>query len=1048
MQPHSSFKVVLQSCVSLLLIAALFPASLDARALRTGMSGPDHSEEPRGMRAFRQVAPGKGWLLLGEALYWTDNDGTEWRDITPAAPGGARIEDAVFIDASRGWALLGDPGSEPGAYRLAATTRAGKSWSIQRITLPALRHPAIPIGDVHMGWLDTRFGWLVLKFATGSNFSAGVLFVTEDGGRNWHLRDLPLGEAVLFADPHTGWIAGGPAGDQLFKTADGGKTWTPKQVTQGGARILAYSLPKSGDGGAVLLPAIALEAGRVSADLYRSNDHGGSWRRAARVPLGSDASRAALLRVAVLRPDSFLTAVADAGRISQMRSGRLVEYENEDGMAERIVSLSMSTVEAGWAEWVSAECSAGEAKDCSTEIRLLSTRDGGRHWKPISLPGGDASALRESFVLADKQNIVEAPALSAIQDPDTRAYMGHGFDTCQIPSLPQMQTWWNKSPYSAVNLYIGGSSRACDNEVLSASYVSQLNAQGWRFIPTWVGPQAACSWYPSRMSWDPATAYYQGVSQANQALNVAANLGLTGADKSGTVIYYDLEAYNFSDANCRAAANAFISGWVHKMHAQGNLGAAYGASCGSAVTDWNSLANIPDALWVANWYGNAGTVSFDRTASVWGAYCLSDALWSSHQRLRQYAGGHYETWGGLTLEIDSSVLDGPVTVPDGTAGLLAPSRPRLLGPGNGATLPRGSNTWLSWKTTGQTCVIHVWGANAVDITSGVNCSQFRLGVRRGGTYFWQVKAKNSAGSTQGPIWRFNIRPYGISGLGAEVMSATRVKLTWTLSADDPDYIDGYNIYADGLMAGTAPKGSTTFTVTNLSCNTLHSFYVTAVRQGVQSSTGKPASAGTPSCAPLLLSPSEGALTPSLRPRFVWGAVADAAGYQLQVSLTQDFSAPVINKSLVSTAYSTPADLAADTVYYWRARASGPFGDGDWANPVSFRTGNPPSIPVLLAPAPGETLSDYTPRFDWADVTLPEGTSLHHYLFRLSTDKRFKTLLYNKAVWISEFTPLSDLPAGTTFYWEVRAVNTLNQYSAWSEIRSFSTASIPASPPPK
>ena len=37
---------------------------------------------------------------------------------------------------------------------------------------------------------------------------------------------------------------------------------------------------------------------------------------------------------------------------------------------------------------------------------------------------------------------------------------------------------------------------------------------------------------------------------------------------------------------------------------------------------------------------------------------LPDGLWYNHQRLRQYTGGHNETWGTTTLNIDSNALDG------------------------------------------------------------------------------------------------------------------------------------------------------------------------------------------------------------------------------------------------------------------------------------------------------------------------------------------------------------------------------------------------------
>jgi glucose/arabinose dehydrogenase len=44
--------------------------------------------------------------------------------------------------------------------------------------------------------------------------------------------------------------------------------------------------------------------------------------------------------------------------------------------------------------------------------------------------------------------------------------------------------------------------------------------------------------------------------------------------------------------------------------------------------------------------------------------------WANHQRIRQYEGGHNETWGTISLNIDSNVLDGVVAVP----ALLEPAR--------------------------------------------------------------------------------------------------------------------------------------------------------------------------------------------------------------------------------------------------------------------------------------------------------------------------------------------------------------------------------------
>ena len=58
-----------------------------------------------------------------------------------------------------------------------------------------------------------------------------------------------------------------------------------------------------------------------------------------------------------------------------------------------------------------------------------------------------------------------APALGS----RTQVYIGQGFDTCEIPSFEALQEWITRSPYGAVNLYIGGVARACSNRALTAA---------------------------------------------------------------------------------------------------------------------------------------------------------------------------------------------------------------------------------------------------------------------------------------------------------------------------------------------------------------------------------------------------------------------------------------------------------------------------------------------------------------------------------------------------------------------------------------------------
>lgn len=229
-----------------------------------------------------------------------------------------------------------------------------------------------------------------------------------------------------------------------------------------------------------------------------------------------------------------------------------------------------------------------------------------------------------------------------------------GFDKCEIPSSSQLQTWWDSSPYYEVNIYIGGASRACANSGLTAAWIAAANTQGWNFIPTWVGLQAPCSGFAHRMSSDPNTAYSQGRSEANSAAAAAGNLGLT-AGGAQTIIYFDLEAFP-NDSACRNAVKSFISGWSGRLRELGHRAGVYGSGCGSYVTDWAAITNVPDDVWPAHWIYSA----YNADATVWGVACVSDSYWSNHQRIRQYTGGHNETWGGVTFNIDSDVLDGHV----------------------------------------------------------------------------------------------------------------------------------------------------------------------------------------------------------------------------------------------------------------------------------------------------------------------------------------------------------------------------------------------------
>ena len=68
---------------------------------------------------------------------------------------------------------------------------------------------------------------------------------------------------------------------------------------------------------------------------------------------------------------------------------------------------------------------------------------------------------------------------------------------------------------------------------------------------------------------------------------------------------------------------------------------------------WMLRSPPTSPVWIAAW-------ATPPNANLYGFPGLGDQYWAYHQRLHQYIGGHDETWGGITLNIDTNVIDGPL----------------------------------------------------------------------------------------------------------------------------------------------------------------------------------------------------------------------------------------------------------------------------------------------------------------------------------------------------------------------------------------------------
>lgn len=239
---------------------------------------------------------------------------------------------------------------------------------------------------------------------------------------------------------------------------------------------------------------------------------------------------------------------------------------------------------------------------------------------------------------------------------DVAVVNGPGFDTCVAPPADLLQTWWLTSPYRWLNLYLGGVSMfpKCGGKNLTPQWVRSVYAQGWSLLPTWVGLQSPCAAQHAVMSDNAVVSYEQGRAEASAAIAAATRLGFS----STAPIYFDMEHFSpGKNTACVRAVNAFLYGWSYELTSRNHLAGVYASASNYPVLDSTSSIR-PGVAWIAG--GSLWAQQYDRTCTVYGNAYLSDRLWGAHQRVYQYTGGHNETYGGRSWNIDSDCADAPM----------------------------------------------------------------------------------------------------------------------------------------------------------------------------------------------------------------------------------------------------------------------------------------------------------------------------------------------------------------------------------------------------
>jgi len=627
---------------------------------------------------MKLIAPGSGWALDGDRLFWTSDNGQNWDDITPVNTQQG-VSKAFFLDVKTGWAILSGSDGKGASLTVASTRDGGKSWQNAEVALDAATQRRQLSGAASVYFTDAQQGWLIVTLTSSSNFSIGAAFHTEDGGSTWTaLPSPPAAGNISFATAQNGWMVGGPAQDQIWSTRDGGATWQSAVISApegcSGSQTV-YSLPVfTGTSNGQLTASSVNSTSNCTID-YITADGGQSWQTA-QVSKNSTAQRIATASTGTQTRHAYISgAKITVEQDGARHQGTIPAGLQPNGNITHVEFVDDST---GWLNYSSGVCQASKA-NCSQQSELLATVDGGKTFTTITPHLAAAQQTSASASLPFSRNSYASTLLGSSAGKTATAETAPGsgtvvstsagLDMACAPDTADMQTWWTNSPYQDFGVYLGGcdvycvspsgqdtcgaswhagTSKTVDTNLTPAWYTS-VTKMGWGILPIWVGPQSPCiAEASSYWTINNADDLSIGAYQADLAVAKANALGITNG-----IIYYDMEGYTPDGGTCSAAVETFLESWTSELHAQGFASGMYGGMSAFETDFINLETEEPDAAWFALW---------DSNTTVFNLGTLPNSYWPTHQRIHQWnseSGG--ETWGGTTFNsIDQDTVDAPV----------------------------------------------------------------------------------------------------------------------------------------------------------------------------------------------------------------------------------------------------------------------------------------------------------------------------------------------------------------------------------------------------
>jgi fibronectin type 3 domain-containing protein len=334
------------------------------------------------------------------------------------------------------------------------------------------------------------------------------------------------------------------------------------------------------------------------------------------------------------------------------------------------------------------------------------------------------------------------------------------------------------------------------------------------------------------------------------------------------------------------------------------------------------------------------------------------------------------------------------------------------------------------------------GEGSTPFMTGVTATTFTdTGIAAGTTYYYQVTAVNAAGQSSKSSEASATTQVALPGTPANPTATSgnaQVSLSWAASSGAVSY-DIYRSTTSGgegstpFMTGVT---ATTFTDTGLAAGTTYFYQVTAVNVAGQSGKSTEASATTQVAlpgAPANLTATGGNAQVSLS----WSASIGAVSYDIYRSTTSGGEGSTPFMTGVTATTFTDTGLAAGTTYYYQVSAVNAAGQSSKSTEASATTQVAlPGAPASLTATGGN-----------AQVSLRWSASngaVSYDIYRSTTSGGEGSTPFMTGVTATTFID-TGLAAGTTYYYQVSAVNAAGQSSKSTEASATTQVSLPATP---